>query len=78
MPLEREIETYRRELPNLLAQKGKYVVIRGDSVVGIRDTFEDALSLGYEACGLDLFLVRQISETEKVLHTSRSIRPCPS
>jgi hypothetical protein len=78
MPLEQEIETYRRELRALLAHKGKYVVIQGDSVIGIRDTFEEALSLGYETCGLGIFLVRQISETEKVLYTSRSIRPCPS
>jgi hypothetical protein len=78
MVLEREIETYRRKLPELLAHKGKYVVIHGDELAGTFDGFEDALRLGYERFGNEPFLVREIRETEKVLFSSRSIRPCPS
>src|SRR5437763_7430696 len=78
MALEKEIETYRRKLPELLANKGKYVVIHQDKVLGVFDGFEDALRVGYEQAGDDEFLVRQISDTEPVLVSSRSIRPCPT
>jgi hypothetical protein len=78
MSLEREIETYRRKLPELLASKGKYVVIHGEEVAGVYDGYEDALTVGYERYGDKPFLVRKISETEKVIHSSRSLRPCPA
>lgn len=78
MTLEREVETYRRKLPELLAHKGKFVVIHGEDVIGIFDGFEDALRAGYERCGDDAFLVRQIRETERVLFFSRSFRQCPT
>src|SRR4051794_5392816 len=78
MALEREIETYRQQLPALLAHKGKYVLIHGSDVIGCYDKFDDAMRAGYEQFASEAFLVRQISETERVLVTSRSIRPCPT
>lgn len=78
MSLEREIETYRRKLPELLLHKGRYVVIHGEEVAGIFDGYEDALSVGYERYGSADFLVRKISESEPVLYSSRSLRPCPT
>ena len=77
MALEKEIETYTRKLPELLRDKGKFVVIHGEEVVGIRDSFKDALALGYERFLRESFLVREIQETEPVLISSRSLRPCP-
>lgn len=77
MALEREIETYRRKLAELLADKGKYVVIHGEEIAGVFDGYEDALSVGYDRYGSAAFLVRRISETERVLHSSRRLRPCP-
>ena len=77
MALERELETYRQKLPELLADKGKFVVIHADEVLGVRDTFEEALRLGYERFLHEAFLVREISETEKELFASRGVRPCP-
>ena len=38
MALAREMETYRRELPQLLRDEGKFVLIHGDDVAGIYDT----------------------------------------
>ena len=43
MALEKEIETYNRELPNLLAEQGKFVVIHGDKIIGTFVSYEDAL-----------------------------------
>jgi hypothetical protein len=77
MALENEIETYHRKLPELLPDKGKYVVIHGDEVVGIRDTLNEALALGYERFLGEPFLVRKIQETDPMLISSRSLRPCP-
>lgn len=78
MALKKEIETYRRQLPELLANKGKYVVIHGDEVVGIRESLEEALRLGYERFLTEPFLAREIRESEPILFSSRSLRPCPS
>jgi hypothetical protein len=77
MALEREIETYRRKLPELLAHKGKFVVIHGEEVVDFFDGFEDALRAGYEKFPGEAFLVREVQEEERVLISSRNIRPCP-
>jgi hypothetical protein len=77
MALERELETYRLKLPELLAHKGKFVVIHGEEVVGVFDGFEDALRRGYERFHDESFLVREIRETEKILFSARSVRPCP-
>jgi hypothetical protein len=78
MALEREIETYRRRLPELLPNKGKYVVIQGEEVVGIFEALGDALRAGYSRFLHEPFLVRMIRETEEVLFTSRDLRPCRS
>jgi hypothetical protein len=77
MALEREIETYRLKLPELLARAGKYVVIHGEEVVGIFDGFEDALREGYERFQDEPFLVRQIREVEQIHYVPRASKPCP-
>ena len=77
MSLEREVETYRRRLPELLSNEGKFVVIYGDDIVGIRDTLENALDLGYDRFGNEAFLAREITKKEKILYTTRVLRSCP-
>jgi hypothetical protein len=74
--LEKELETYERQKPSLLADEGKFVVICGDNVVGIFTSYEDALKGGYDACGITSFLVRQISAVEKVVFLTRAVVPC--
>ena len=79
MALEKEIETYNRELPNLLAQQGKFVVIREDKIIGTFVSYEDALKLGYEKCGLEPFLVKRIQAIEQVQFFSRDLEfSCPT
>jgi hypothetical protein len=62
MPLEREAETYRREVARLLAEGhgGRHVLIKGDEVVSIWDTQRDALQAGREKFGLDDIAVVKI------------------
>lgn len=63
--LEKEMNTYHRELPKLKDQCGKFVLIQGDRVLGAWSTFDDAIQQGYRECGIDQpFLVRKIEAFE--------------
>jgi hypothetical protein len=76
--LEKELETLKRELPNLLPNEGKYVVVAGDSIVGILASYEDALARGYAECGLKPFMMKRIQAIEQVQYFSRdSAWTCP-
>jgi hypothetical protein len=65
MALEREIQFCWKDLPELLANEGKYVLIHHEEVVGVFDGYEDALRAGYVRWLNEPFLVRRISKTEK-------------
>jgi hypothetical protein len=62
LKIKREIKTYRRELPRLLAegQEGRVALIKGDEVVSVWDTFEDAYQAGRERFGLDVFIAQPV------------------
>jgi hypothetical protein len=77
MPLEQEQKAYERELPKLLASTGKFVLISGDVVSDIFDTYHDALKAGYDRFGLKPFLVKQIAAVESVQHFTRDIKTRP-
>jgi hypothetical protein len=76
MALEKELETYRRELPKLLAQEGKYVLISDDEVAGLWETYEDALKSGYDRFGLKPFLVKQVLGIQQVQFFTRDLPAC--
>jgi hypothetical protein len=79
MALEKELATYQRELPNLLPHEGKFVLIHGEAVEGIWDTYEDALKDGYTKFKLEPFLVKRIEAIEHVQFFTRDIdATCPS
>ena len=66
MAFEKEIETYNRELPNLIAEQGKFVIISNSAIVGVYASYEDALKVAYEKCGLKPFLVKKIQSIEQI------------
>jgi hypothetical protein len=75
MGLEIEMATYHAHLMDLLQHEGKYVVIKGDEILGHpHDTLDDALGAGYDAYGLVPFLVKKISRVEEIHHFSRDLR----
>jgi hypothetical protein len=74
MALEKELKTYNEQLPKLLAQEGKFVLIKGDKVIDVFATYEDAIKEGYKA-GLESFLVKKIQATEEIHFFTRSILP---
>lgn len=66
-PFTREVATYRAHLPELLAREGAYVVIRGEEIIGIRDSLGEAEGLGYERFHFTGFMLRKITAVEEVL-----------
>ena len=76
--LEREMATYQRMLGTLTAtNEGRFAVIAGDELLGVYDTYPDALASGYAARGLTPFLVKKISSVEVISYFSRDLRrPC--
>ena len=78
MQLEKEMETYKRKLPELTASAGKYALIHGDDFIDVFASYEDAIKDGYRRFGLAPFLVKQIQATEKVLFITRLLVPTPA
>jgi hypothetical protein len=66
--LDREIETYETHKAELLVKaEGKYVLIKGDAILDIFASEEDAIHRGYERLGNVPFLVKHIIEFEQPL-----------
>ena len=75
MALEKELETYKRKLPELHDQEGKFVLIRGDELIDLFSTYDDAIKEGYQKFGLEPFLVKQVNSVEQVQFISRLAEP---
>ena len=65
MAFDTERAAYNANLDELLAHEGKFVVIRGETSAGTRDTYERVIELGYERFGAVPFLVKKIRPTEE-------------
>lgn len=74
MALETELATYKSILPKLLADQGKFAVIKGTELIGTFEAYSDALQAGYQRVGVDQFLVKKISADEQVAYFSRDLR----
>ena len=75
MALEKELETYRRKLPELKEHEGKYALVHGDTFVDVYSTYEDALKEGYEKFKLEPFLVKRIESQEQIHTITRLLHP---
>jgi hypothetical protein len=64
--LEKEIIAYKNNLKTLLQNAGKYAVFSGDEMIGVYETYDEALKAGYEKAKLTPFLVKKITGTELV------------
>lgn len=59
--LDKERKFYKKKHPQLVKTSlGKFVVIKGDEIIGIFNTVEEALGEGARRFGLQSFLVREI------------------
>ena len=76
MALEREMETYRNKLPELNGEnEGRFVLIKGDQVIDVFSSYDDALKAGYTQFGLQPFLVKKIQAIEQAQFISRFADP---
>ena len=76
MSLEKDLETYRRNLPEWTEYDGKYVLIKDESVHGFYSSYDDALTEGYKQFKLEPFLVKRVNMIEKPPLISRLFAPC--
>lgn len=71
--LATELETFRKMLPELLDRKNRFALIAGTDLLGVYDTYGDALTAGYAERGLAPFLVKQIAMIDAVANFTRNI-----
>ncbi len=64
--LDKETETFEKNKEELLkSDKGKFVLIKGNDIIGSYDTELDAVNSGYEKFGEEEFLVKKIEIIEE-------------
>jgi len=66
MALEKELETYRSALGEWREEEGKWALIHESEVLGLFDTYREALKQGYTRVGFVPFLVKQVHQVEQV------------
>jgi len=77
-PLDQESQTYRRELPRLLAEgrEGQVVLIKGDEIIEFFADEDEALRVGYQKYLMQSFLVQRIREWEPIIFQAWRFWPC--
>jgi hypothetical protein len=74
--LERELATFHDNFAKLLSDgEGKFALVHGSRIVGIFDTYADALAEGYKLFKLEPFLVKQIQAIEQAHFIARATAP---
>jgi hypothetical protein len=78
--LAQEWETYRREVPRLLAEghEGRFVLIKGQQVIAVYPTWAEAREAGLRLYLREPFLVRQVCIEEPLLRIRGYSLPCLS
>jgi hypothetical protein len=66
-----EWETFRREVGRLIAEghEGKWVLLRGDQIIGLFDTEDDAKEEGYRRYMLTGFNVQHVATYQPLLRS---------
>lgn len=73
VPFEKELATYYQKLPELLQHSGKYVMIKDAAIVGVFDSYRDAITAGYSKFKMDPFLVKQITPASEIYNFTRDL-----
>ena len=78
--LGKEWNSYRREVGRLLAEghEGRHVLIKGEEIIGIYDTWDAARKAGLKRYLLEPFFVHPIGAAEPFLRVRGCNFPCPS
>jgi hypothetical protein len=75
-PIRREAQTFRRELPRLLAERhaGKWALVKGDEIIGLFETFDEGYRVGRGRFLLQPFIVQPVSERQPLIRTTAYLR----
>ncbi|MYF71779.1 MAG: hypothetical protein F4053_17470 [Proteobacteria bacterium] len=77
MAERRELSVYQRNVKEWSADHaGQYVLIKHDEVCGFYESYDDALTAGYDRFGLESFFIKQINVTEQAHHITRFVDTC--
>jgi hypothetical protein len=78
-PFAAEWKTFKREVYRLmcLSGRGRFALIKGDSVASVWDTYNDAIQAGRERFGQEPFMVQEIQLYVKPLRSGYN-RLCAS
>lgn len=76
--IAQEWDTYRREVGRLIAEghEGRFALIKGDQIVGLFDTDEQASLAGASRFLLDSHLIQQVRTYEPLYNHRRYWWPC--
>jgi hypothetical protein len=80
MVLDKELETFRRELPRMLVEHpGEWVLIHGDDVVGFWPDEDSAYDAGVDRFCPEPFLVDKVQAARQPIRLFIDLTPeCPS
>jgi hypothetical protein len=79
-PIAREWNLYRREAGRLLAEghEGKWLLVKGDAIIGIFDTEEEARAIALQKYLMQPCLIHQVRSCEPLVRMSTSFWGCRS
>jgi hypothetical protein len=77
-PITNEWNFYRREVGDLLANghENRWVLIKGQEIIGIWDTEEDARAVALQKYLMQPCLIQQVRSREPVVHLSARFWGC--
>jgi hypothetical protein len=77
-PLFQEWNLYRREVGRLLAegQEGRFVLIKGEEIVGVWDTEEEAEAVAVRSYRMQPCLIHQVRGREPLIRMSSRLWGC--
>lgn len=64
MALEQELATFDQHAAEFAEHAGEYALVHGSEIAGLFETYEAALTSGYQRYRLDPFMVKQIGVVE--------------
>jgi hypothetical protein len=78
-PIAREWNLYRREVGRLLAEghEGRWVLIKGEEIIGLWDSEEEASAVAYRKYLMQHCLIHQVRSREPIVRTSPRFWGCP-
>ncbi len=76
-PLREETRTYEAHVAQWTEHEGQFVLIHGSDVIGFYESYEEALTAGYERFGVAAFFVREVRQQPPVQFVSRLVAPAP-